>query len=1154
MSGLQLIELAEKRGLLDPQVVNDLRQKLRAKGDSVTAKEVAQHLVKRGRLTQFQADGLLDNVRLVAEAAAEGVDLLGDTEDAIEVSELELIDEAEAATLTPLEAEPIRTGPPPLASTAEAVDDLAAALNPDTAAAVPTADVDKAKAVVQPGPGEVPADQPSRSLKSLFVRQQGWRQRKRGGPSMIMLGAGALVLLSVLGLFLFFFLTRETGDEYFQAAEQDYQAESYENAIKKYDLFTAKFRKHPKYSLAMVRSQLARMRQPVQAGNWDRAWQAVGRGLSAIQDEPAFDQAAPELAGVLPAIYAGFAHRAAATESIEEKQQQVDLAAEVLALIKKPEVLPGSQRRAIELRLREVQKDLDVVERTIARQRGLEAAISAIQDAVGQRDTVKAYALHKQLLSRFPGLRANQQLATVVRSIAEREKDAVVVSDGRAQATTEDDRSPGGQRVLLAKRRLQAKTDATGQLFSFANGALYGLAADNGRVLWRRHIGLAAVGMPGTLGSGDGQDVLITDRQKQHVLRLDGDNGQLVWRLALDEPVTDPVVALDRVYVSLASGKLLSIDPLTGNVLRVASLPQPLYSPPQVDAARGVLYLAGNHSSVFVFDAESLECLGVYATGHPEGSLVVAPIVVGNHLLLAERSGTDFTRLIPLARNDNGLIRAADSWPEAVRIEGHVSSAVPISENAVLLATRAGAAFIVASEGRTRSGDIRIAARSPVTSSSPAPFFGLPLGDTVLLAGRGLERFEYQPANGTLVSRWALAEPSLHVAAPERRGNTLFVQYKRPTSQAVRVAALAIDDQQAQPQAQWSVDLGSAPAGPPMVDKRSRSIVVVSRDSGAWELGSRSFQSGRQDEAAADLPGRTQFLGGEPLGEGARFFAATDQGSGYLIYDSAQPGTHLLRRDVRLPAQQLACRLVAAGDELIACTRSGLVYLIDPLSGKPAGTPFQPKLRLGAQVNWLPPAHLADERIVVGTAGGKFRLLKREAGDAPRLTSVVSRIHDGQYVGGMMAAADHVVVTRRRGHQHELVFLRAADLECVAAVPLEGTLAAGPFLVDTLVVCATDDKRLLAFSAQGQPVWSVPLPAGPLAGAPVAAGDTWFCADVNGHVWRLDADSGQPRKWSAGSDDELHYLGEPLGSRPVLTSSRLFVLGRDCTLLMVALP
>ena len=96
------------------------------------------------------------------------------------------------------------------------------------------------------------------------------------------------------------------------------------------------------------------------------------------------------------------------------------------------------------------------------------------------------------------------------------------------------------------------------------------------------------------------------------------------------------------------------------------------------------------------------------------------------------------------------------------------------------------------------------------------------------------------------------------------------------------------------------------------------------------------------------------------------------------------------------------------------------------------------------------------------------------------------------------------------------------------------------------VLLATDDDQLYCLDADQKTVWQVPLPYGPLAGAPIEVDGHYLLAARSGVIWRAET--------ATGNEVARIETGYPLGTGPVRLSDGLLVGGHDGSLYEVQMP
>ncbi len=178
---------------------------------------------------------------------------------------------------------------------------------------------------------------------------------------LLLIGGGTLLVLLILVTVLVWAVSRQSGEDAFRQADEDYAAGSYAQAIHKFDIALEKFPNHPAASLARVHRGLSRLRQVTPRGtsNWTTALETAKAVIDEIRSEDEFPQAKPDLSAMLLAIANGLAGQA--QQKLDPKL--VAQAEETIELLKK--YVPKELRNAV--RLAEVEALLATTVREIER-------------------------------------------------------------------------------------------------------------------------------------------------------------------------------------------------------------------------------------------------------------------------------------------------------------------------------------------------------------------------------------------------------------------------------------------------------------------------------------------------------------------------------------------------------------------------------------------------------------------------------------------------------------------------------------------------------------------------------------------------------------------------------------------------------------------
>ncbi len=1212
MSAESLVNLAEQRGLLDAKTVAKLRQQLQQAGSSVSAEKVVKVLVKGGKLTEFQGKTLLDELTAAMKtsdssqlglALGSGVDLLKPeaqqqappndpqpvpaAEDFDGLAPLEEADEL-VDGLVPLEEADDIDGLVPL----EEADDIDSLVPLDDVSAshdlVPLEEHEETEGLVAfhdddgqppilPPPVLPPRidDQaeaadldelageaglaPSKLTKKkglfggLFPRRSGPPKirKNRWDSPLLLLGGGGLVLLSLAGLLLWYVLTRSTGDEVFSLAEQDYQSQSYTQAIGKYEQFLTQFPAHPKVSLAHCRISLAKMRQVVEARDWQRALDISSEQLGIAKSEESFPDVMPELQGILPEIYEGFVDAAQNAEATDQKEQLLAKANAALALVDNPEYLPTSQRRPLQPRMEKIAKEISLIQRDIEREKDLAATIAQIAQAAAAGSTAEAYGFRKQLLERYPELGSNTDLRDAVLKITQAEVDRVEVISSPLAATSEDHAKKSVVEVVLADRQLTQPAALTDEiLFVLAQGSVYGLSGSTGEVLWRRWLGFESLVSPARISREAGADAIVLDQRRGELLRLDARTGKLIWRLPIGEAAAAPLVADNRLLLATASGKLLDVNPQNGTAERHIQVPQGLVAPPALDVSRSLIYVPGEHSSLYVCDADSLDCREVFYLGHRPGTVVLPPVVTSGFVFVIEGGGPSYSLLHVIATNSNGL----ELTPaiETVRLSGPVSQPMLVAGKRVVIVTDTGEVSVYVADTSTNEDPIRLIARRP-SSADATMHYAVVQGAQIFVAAEKLIQYELQVSRGELVQKWVDANEDVYVGPLAFINNVLIHQRRREGSYAITVAAVQVAARASaqRPETLWEVSLGIPPASQPLLAKNG--VVCFSSDGSLWKIGGGQFKQGRLDQAVHPLATELTppFAEARALGDKLMVLPPANGTAGMLLYD---PSAARLLQYVkfRIPNPRLATPPVPFAEQsLLACTTDGPVYLLDA-EGQPIVLPYQPSLEPGVTVDWISPTQVGEFAVVADQQGNVFRLARQEQ-PKPHLTAVASKSLNLR-LAGELAALGKMIFANVRGEgmgNDKIIVLAADELSIQGTVECDGQVVWGPRALNNVVLVATDRQQLKALAADGREVWNASSP-GVLAGTPLSLGGALICTTENGKVFRIAESNGQLQPWQAGQPD--FDLEEPLGAGATAYADYLLLPSRDSTLHFVKIP
>lgn len=1033
--------------------------------------------------------------------------------------------------------------------------DQAAGLEPIGGAGLEQLDATAGLEPVGGTPGLTPTGGPAPQIPKKRIKKNVWDSK------LLLVGGGALLLLILIGIGLYLFLQRETAAEILAAAEEDYRSGAYAQAIDKYERYLDKFPDDPNASMARVRIGTAQLWQRVDARDKRPALESAEDILPKIENEEAFADARPELASILSEIAQGFATQAKDEAAIDKAQELLDLAAKSMKLVNNPSYIPTSQRKTIETKLARIREDMQLAERNINRTKRLTEAVKQIRAAADAGDTVEAYRIRDTLLrgeknedggyvkNAYPELESHPDLQEAVSHITEQERSLVKTGEKPIESTSEDYPASSDFQVALASRRGEGTGGNEKQVVFFqARGALYGLQAATGKLLWRRFVGHETRTAPQPLSGQAGAHVIAVDSRHDDLLRLNDQTGELVWRLAIGEPFSAPVIYGKKILLATKSGRVLSVDSETGQAKYVV-IPQELQVSPGTSKLHH-LYQVGSHSNLYVLDEESLACKEVYYLGHKAGTVETPPVMALGHLFVAVNSGEDYCDLHILAVDENGLSIKRAKKP-TIRLTGHITLPPLLAGARVVVVTDLGAVHVLEVNPANADEPVQDAVE-PLVGSFKTPLTGYAAldGGRLYVGNDQFTKYEIQTSTTKLLGKWIKNKRDVFVAPPLVMGDTVFHLRRRQDSPSYTAAAVHVDDGSVL----WEVDLAT-PITLLTVDLQKNVIHSVSAQAELFEATSDVFQAGVLDQPAVAAVGAARtvaFSEATPMDNGRWAFSSPDDRKRIVVYDpnSVSKSGRLQARAIKAAGEaNPTAQPVYFEGGLLVPLDNGQVVLVDPATGDGKILPFQARLEGGVKVRWCRPAVVGDDakEFVIADNRRKLYRVGISDQDQPHLAGLSQAGLEAEIDSPLASAGDTVYGVVRGAGGDTVVSFAAKDLSVGREWPLKGRVAWGPEQVGEFVMMASDQDGLMCFETGQKQRWTTELKYGMLAGRPFEQGGDFILTSVDGVVWLISG--------TDGTEIQKRELGEPLSGGAVPFNSRLLISGSDGTLHVIsALP
>lgn len=941
----------------------------------------------------------------------------------------------------------------------------------------------------------------------------------------IVVGLVLVLAIAVGTAVAFFVIPRATGDEDFAAADQDYQAKQYATAIDRYSAALERYPRSPHAGAAKVHRAMARiLTASTSATDWPRILPVAKEVLPPIAAEPELPQIHAELAPLLTDMADGLVSAAVKARG-DEAAPLVALARDALDLTSDARLVPGSLRQW--QRLASAEESLAVAEYEAQRSAALAAALAKI----GSGPPDAAYAERSQLLLAYPDLAASPALRDAFQQVAQAEAARVTAVESKPAAVTTETHPAIVASLAFATPLSAAPANVAGRKFAAAaGGAIWAFDGPTGKLLWRR-AGAGDAAAPVPVSADAESDLLIADAGGGGLLRVAAATGTLVWRLPLQSPLAgSPVVSGGQVFATTRGGQILKLDAASGETLSAVQLPQPCRVGPSLAANGSHVYQLADHSQLFALSASDLQCAGVLYIGHETASVVVPPLVVGQHLIVADNAGAADAMLHAVALQDDGMPQGV---VQRLEVPGHVlTPPIVVGKNLIVLTDRGAQAALALSAERSTpleqlgqpSGDAKeIVAR-----------YGMPLGSKLAVAGDGLRLESLDAANGSFQPSWSAFASETLLGPPQLAGDVLFCLRSDPAGSGAIAAAVQASTGKPLWQTQIAVPLAGALPG----TAGEAVIAVTQQGRGAGVSPAERLQVHQFALPAADQP-RIPLIASVLLPASAEpILVPAGQASQLLRLTSLETSA---TAPIVLPGVLAGPPILWSGGILSFCS-SGDVQLLDPATGSPLASPLQVPLQPGHPLGDCSLAAAGESALL--SDGQAIRLLSVEKSPQPHLAEQAVAKLATPTNSPVAALSRHAFVVASSG---ELQAFALRGLTPAQSWPLAaGSITAGPIRAGSKLLVATGAGELWCFDDEPKQLWKVPLAHGPLAGDPVAATGSLIVASKSGILDRLDENTG---KVLASLD-----LGQSLAGTPVVQGQFVLVPAADGTLLKVNLP
>ncbi|MBA4018277.1 MAG: hypothetical protein C0483_14005 [Pirellula sp.] len=954
---------------------------------------------------------------------------------------------------------------------------------------------------------------------SLPQARRKLRRGNRWDSPLMMVGGGLLLLLVLGGAFLLWRIGRQSGDDAFATAESAYGEGAYARAVELYDKFLLDYPNHPASGRAVVHRGLSRIRLTVETTNdWSRARQTAADVLGEIAPHEDFGSVRPDLGVLLPDIAQHLARQALAKNDAALLAE----AREAQGLVEKylpPSDVLRARNAETETLIAQTQRRLDRDLRTME-------TIAAMKAAVAKRDIAAAFQAHAAFVAGDGAAAEAPALRTALLDVARSAAQGARFVAAATQAETGEPAGPALRFAPLLVTKGSAVEALRGTaVTTIVGGTAFAFDGADGKLMWRRTVGFDSILSPQRIGTATTADILLHDSIRREFLVVDTTTGAVRRRFAVPQNGSDAnqrswaAVYDQRLYLTLASGRLYVFDLTTGASTGYVEFPQPLQQAAALDPRGRVLYQAADDGVVYTLAASDLRVLESGVLGET-GDATTAPFCVGAYLLLFERRG-DAGRMLVYETDREGL------KPKAIG-RHDFATYVPLlpatSQRYVTTVDLAGTLKVFDFSAREAQLIVKPVAEYRLAGGKQLRHVVFQ-GTQLWIAGNQLERLELQTTLGKLSQVRAYMPRSHALQSPLVTAEHVVYLYRDGERQSVNVAAIVkADGVEA-----WNTWFGIPVAAAPLVNGDDQRILFTADgvDSAQFTVvpTAANATGAVAEKLSVHIERGVLRLLGPPLPTDVDTIAlpvvnkiASPEGSAVasgtagekyrlLVFrEGAAPSFLSLSPDDQPPAAEISAFQHGA---LVPTSLGNLRWLAIAEKAQDIA-PFQPPLIAGTETEWTR-AEVVGDSIVISDRRTHLYHLQLQKMPTPHLAAAgqvsLSRPLVGNLavVGTMAYAVDSA---------HTLQTFKLPDLTAGPTWDLpDACVWNGPTASGKLVFVATSEPQGLACRAldeRGQLVWEQRLPVGTLP--PVATSDAVFLADIRGGVARLNAADGRETK------------------------------------------
>ncbi|MFM9960468.1 MAG: PQQ-binding-like beta-propeller repeat protein [Planctomycetaceae bacterium] len=972
---------------------------------------------------------------------------------------------------------------------------------------------------------------PVTSLRSVFSKNERLKEQTVMRSPFVLALAGGAGLMTIVALVFWFLTEREQIQRQFSEAEREVKAAQFATGITKFEEF---IKAHPNHALtdgadgAKAQMGKAKIEKELIGSP------AFANALKALQDfivEHRDAKYFPDLHDDLVGFAKKIALDAPKAAKVNKQAELLEISKSAVELMKRyspPDSPPTEAEKEIEIARDEAIAAID-------KAKAIDNALESIKQSLKKEppSPFEVVVTRQELIVRYRDLAKETRLDAALRKALELAKKQTVREELQRDALTDDPAKllPKPLTLAVRTRALSDEQSANRVVFALGQDSSFAVDSITGDPLWRRTVGVGTPFFPMAVETSR-SGVLLFDTNQNQLMLLDRRTGELAWRQVIEPAAGPPLVVEGQIYLATQSGYLYRIDADSGRITSRLKFPQRLFAPPLAMADGQHILVIGDSEFAYTLGLNPLECQLVTQIGHQAGTIEAAPLMMGQHVLIAEndRNTTSRLRVLNASKAEQRLSDVAET-----RVEGHIRDDMILRGNR-LYTISSGPRLSVfnVSDDQNQRTLAPVSTLQIPTSHSGAAHIAAGADDQIWLAIGALRK--------VLLKTDVLQLDPVAIAVGQSTqpmqmiGRNLYVGRQLPVGQAVHLTQADGESMQSN----WKTVVGANILA--VNFGTDGQIVCVTDGADTFLLSANEVFNGGfrpRSEQQLKLPDNaTQPLQAAALAEGrTAVWTNGPDGKLWVIGPSALP-----QAEVAL-AQTLDCPpLRFAGGVLLPIP--GRLKLAGRTGGPACDDFLAPVNRVddGPVRKWKHLVAIDADTLFVLDSLGKMSKLQYRTGektffqtvssiDFPQPIDVAPTLHNGRLITADAAGTMRV--------------LDVTTTETRAEVALGGPASKPLWVAEPLLLAEVGRQKLVAFDAAlpKQPLWNLPLEGGGLVGSPLLIGNVLIAVQQSGDVLRIDAKTGVVEK--------KLVLGHVATHGPLRLGNLLVVLTADGSLLRV---